>query len=792
MNATDTSVTGGADRAGRILRGIALALLVSCAAARCFLAEDPYRTSVVPPPLLAGETPAANDQPQPTDTTELARVTFAVLLLAALAAWALAGAAGGQLVVRHAWLAGLILLFALFSLPAAWAASNQREAANVWLEQVSLLAAVFLAAQLCDRSDPAGRRRFALAVVVLAGIAAALAVKGFYQAAIEIPQSAADFDMYRDERLAHIGLLDGSPEARLFEARLRSLRPAGFFSSHSNLFASVLLVLLGAAGGLAADKLGAAVRDRRNTAGARRRGDIHLPTLAAALTVAAAGAVAAVLVLTHSRGGIVAGAAAAVAAGLIARFRRRLAKRWKTCVLAASGAIVLCVAGVVGYGLTRDRLPSRTMTFRWYYWTASMEIVRRRPLLGAGPGNFPAAYLRHRRAEAEEAVKMPHNVAVRVLAEYGLPGGLCYMAIVAGVMVGLCRASPSGGPAPPHGDVPPRAARRGAILTLASVVLVVPAARYFFAGASAGGAMFFLEGIAPGVILATMLAVAFWTASPGAAPATDLSRIALACGAAGMLLHNMVTFSLSAPGAALVFWLAAGAALGQAGAGRCVRLKLARLPIALAASAAAMGAVVVVWQPVFLRSARIDGAIAALRAGRPAAAALLAERAALADPLDPLAAGDAARIAAAAGQNDLAVRWARQAVRRDPADGTWKHFAASLLWESAPARRPDPRRTEALALMARAVQQNPMGLRGRLAYARMLADAGQNAECLAQLRAAEDIDRRLNPDSLYRLSPDERREIESLKAAVRQTPNGASPPASGRTLVRIYGPGFSR
>lgn len=764
MNAAPPSIPCRSDRAGEALRTLAFALLIACAAARCFLAENPYRTSVVPPALLAGGAVGAPCDPQPTNTTESARVTFAVLLLAAVAAWALAGAVGGRLTVRHGWLAGLIVLFAVLSLASAVGASNQREAFNVWLEQVSLLAAGFLAAQLCDRSETGGRRRFRLAVVVLAGVGMTLAVKGFYQAALEIPQSAVDFDMYRDERLAYLGLPEGSPEARLFEARLRSLRPSGFFSSHSNLLASVLVVLLGAAGGLAADKVAAAVRGRRGFAGARRRGEIHLPTLAAALTVAAAAAIAVVLVLTQSRGGILAAVVACVAAAIIMRLRRRLAARWKACLLAAAGAAALSAAGVVAYGLAHDRLPTRTMTFRWYYWTASMEIVRDRPLLGAGPGNFSSAYLRHRRAEAEEAIKTPHNVAVRVLAEYGLPGGLCYLAIVAVMLAGLCRPPADDRAGAPGGGVPARAAKKGTILTLVFVVLAVPAARYAFSDASGSGAMFFLEGIGPAVILAIMLAAAFWTGAAAAGPqAPNLLRIGLACGVAGMLLHNMVTFSMSAPGPALVFWLAGGAALGQAGGGRRGRLVSARWPLALSAVAVIIAAGVVIWRPVRLRSVRIDEAIAALRAGEPAAARL-AERAAEADPLDPIAAADAARFHYAAGRRDRAVRWAKEAARRDPADGAWKQLAAGMLWQSARSRPDSPPAREALELMARAVAQNPMDLRGRLACARMLAAAGRHAECLAQLRAAEQIDRQLNPDSFYRLSGAERREIEALKA----------------------------
>ncbi|MDY6914338.1 MAG: O-antigen ligase family protein [Planctomycetota bacterium] len=754
---------GAADR-------IVLVLLLAALAARLFLAEMPFQTSSLRLAGLAGveSSGAGRAEAITADRTELSRVTFAMLLLAAWAVWLIGRAGGGSIIVRHGWLALVVLAFAAVSLAGALSASDKRAAMNAWVEQVSLLAAGLLAVQLFT-----DRRRFALLAVVLVGVGATLAVKGLWQVRVDVPDRIADFRMYRAERLEQLGWSANSPQAKLIEQRMSDPAPFGFFAL-ANVFASVMIVLFFAAAGLAVDKFRAAARSRRSERKSSQPGDVHLPTLAAILAAAAAALVGLVLILTRSRGGILAAAAAAVAAGAVYLLGERLRRYWRRAVLVVVVLFVLGAAAVLGYGLARDRLPTKTMTFRWFYWTAAGRIVRDRPLLGVGGGNFPAAYLRYRRPEAEEAVKMPHNVFVHAAAEYGLVGGALYLAAIGYVLVSVCR------PRKPGDEPPLRQSDRNVVWRLLAVVVAAGAGRCIFGAIGSSALLLLFEAILPAVVLAVMLAMACWA---GAGPAAGLdapsaiTRIALACGLAGFVLHNMVTFSLWTPAAAMVFWLCAGACLGRAGEVRPWRCRRLRWAVALGGAVAVVACGWAIWRPVYAKSIATERMLAGLVAGDPAAAVPHARRAAQADPLDAQAAADAAmvilRTLPGGDQNarKSALRaarlWAEEAKNRNPDSyGAWR-LAGEIAWQEAVASAEKTQVEPALRYMARAAELNPMDIRLRVAFARMLCSAGRAKQCLRELHAAEYVDRRLLTGSVEHFNPAEQAEIERLRARAK-------------------------
>lgn len=672
----DTDAERPARRLAGTLETAAFVLLLACVASRAFLAEMPYRTSSLRMPVAAV---GASEEPR-ADRSELARVTFAVLLLAAGGLWILAGAVDGRLVVRCGWLAAPILVFAVLSFVSAVHASDKRSALDAWIEQVSLLAGAFLAAQLCGR-----RGRFATLAVVLAAVGGALAVKGIWQVFVEVPDRIADFEMYQAERLRQVGAAPDSPKAALFEARLRGRTPFGYFAL-ANLFASMLIVLFLAGAGLAAGKFAAALRLRKLDKTPRQKGEIHLPTLAAVLTAGAAALVAAVLLLTRSRGGIVSAAVAFCGAAAALIFRRRLAAHWRRAMIGAALVLVLGVAGTVAFGVARDRLPTRTMTFRWYYWTASAEIVRDHPLWGVGPGNFSTAYLQYRRAEGEESVKAPHNVVMHSLSQFGLPGGACYLLVVLGVLVGACRPRKKDVDAGP--DLSARPTGRGVLLTLLAVAVAPLIARLAFADHASDAYLLLFETVFPVMALAVMLVLfAWWGQASGRSDAPmSAVRVALAAGAVGFVLHNMVGFALWAPGAATVFWIAAGACLAG-GRGRSVPGVLRR-PAAVAAVAVVAAAVVLLYLPVSRRTSLADRMLASYRAGAARRAADLAVQAAITDRLDPIAAADAARMILAScrpggevhARLQAAETYAQEAHKRDPDNYAHARLAGAAAW----------------------------------------------------------------------------------------------------------------
>jgi len=766
MSSAELSISGPQSLWGRRLQGAAFALLVAVAAARPFLGEMPHRAATMRLSAVAEGDSSRQADLHGVDRGELSRVSFAVLLLVAGAIWAAGLALCGAPVVRHGWLGALILVFAAVGLVCALHATDRRTALDVWIEQVSILSAAFLFAQLCT-----DRRRFALLVVVLAAVGGTLAFKGLWQYFVEVPQRIQEFGAQRDKQLQVSGWTPGTPGAALFEARVRDPSVTGFFGL-GNPLGSLLNVLLGAGAGLAADKLLAAVRDLRSARTRLRRGEVHLPMLAGVVWALVAVLVAAVLVMTRSRGGMVSAVLAAAASLAILRHRRRLARHWRKAILTVAGAFLVGAGAVAAYGLAKDSLPTTTMTFRWHYWSASAQIIRDHPFLGVGPGNFPAAYLQYRRPQAEEEVKTPHNVLLHAAVQFGLPGGALYVGIVAYVLVGISRPGGGGrlkapsGPRVPGGS-PARKPGGGARewVVCAVVVLGVLETRVIFSDATADVYVLVFDSILPAIVLALCLVAAGWGGKgwfSGLESVGPVTRTVLACGAGGFVLHSMIEFGPWMPAPALAFWSAAGALLGQAGQDRPRRLPGSGWAFAAGAAAAAVAAGVVLWWPVYLKTARTADAAVQVAAGDAAAAVLSAEQAAEADRLDALAAADAARmhLAACPRGKDVGLYpavvaqrlrraewWAKEALRRDPSVSVLYQLAAGIAWMqaepgelrhswSAPAGKLD----EIAGKLHAELRQDPENevLMSRLA--KVLARQGRCAEAVAMCETAVNRD----------------------------------------------------
>jgi len=853
-----------AQRLGRALQAAACLVLLACVASRPFLTEMPFRTSLLKTATLSAAQPSQDAAGLGVAREELAGVSFSMAILAAMAAWLVGAAILGRLEIRCGWLAVGILAFAGLSLISALSASDKRGALDAWFVQTTLLCACFLAAQLCVQ-----RRWRGLLVVVLAGVAGSLAAKGLYQFFVEVPERVADFQMYRAERLAQFGWAIGSPQAQHIEKRLTDPAPFGYFAL-ANPFASLLIVVGLTAVGLTADKIVAARRECRALKSPEvptRRGQVHLPTLAAILTGVMTAACGAVLVLTRSRGAIVAAGTALAGGAAVLVFHKALARHFRKIVIVLVVALVLGLAGVGAYGWKFDRLPTRTMTLRWYYWSAAAQIVRDHPLLGVGPGNFASAYLAYRRPEAQESVKTPHNVIVHALTQLGLPGGSLLLLILGGVLACMCR--PTKVPTDLAARAPPLQSPARVAGALAVVVAVMLVAKATFDDYGGNAYLLVFSAVFPAAVLAVALTLACWAGgrlSDGLEVPGMVARVGLAAGCLGFALHNMVTYSFWMPGAAMAFWAAAGAGLAY-GTGRTRNLTRLRWPVAAAGVLVLVAAAVVLWWPVCRRLGYSELSAAAFASGDTQAGVDWACRAGRADPLDAVSAADAARaIRRTSPRGDAqaflahlerAMDWATLAVARDPANPAYRRLAGRIAWElAAPdsfayarrmptsglaeyiklmrarlARRPkdalaladlayalrakgdtaeaidtlrrailaDPEAQtlhvlsgnwryslgepaegpwlwardlaprnrwvdRALEYMGKAIELNPQECRDRLEYARMLCDANRPMRCLAQLEAAQELDRRVPPDSAERLSPHEQQEAESLRA----------------------------
>ncbi len=732
----------------RTLRSLAFIVLLSVIAARCFVGEFGVRVSQVSPALAAAQS-SGQVQLNP-DTREIARVGFATVLLAAIAMWALAGAIEGKLSVRFGLLGLLIIAFGASAYFSARYASDQRAAINGLAEQISLLGAGFLAIQLCG-----DRKRFAQLVVVLAAVGGALAVKGLYQYFVEFPGRLADFDMNRAAHLSQMGWADGTPQAEMIRIRLADRSPTGFFSL-INLYASLLVILLACSAGLAASKIACALRDYPLWRKTRKKGDVHLASLAAGLSCGVVVAVAVALLVTSSMGAIGAAFLAGLLAVAVVLFGETHARHWKKAVLVAACMAVLVGAAVVGHGIKHDSLPSKTMTFRWYYWTGAAEVIRENPTFGVGPGNFPAAYLQHRRPAAEEEVKNPHNFPLHAIAQFGLVGGLMFIAAVGFVLVNLVRPGPSDSQQEQASNV----AKRSWILFV--VVAFAPLAA-MLAIAPDG---LFIDTALAAIVFWLMLVAAGWRGGLKCDFNARALRIGLACGCIGFAVHNLITFSFWAPATALVFWVCSGACVGLSGRERVIKSASVRWASFVLLVLVAASVIVYCFAPARARWNINRDIYRSLLARDTAGAISGAIKLGQADPLDGLSASEASKYLQALNPRQVApesiaalsspFKWAREAVSRDPLNYNYHAMAGRLSGRQGQDK-------VSLSHFAETARLNPQNIRVRLDYAEMLYNFRLFDECIVQLDKAMEIDAAIPAGSVEHFNADELAEIKMLR-----------------------------
>lgn len=740
-----------------------MVLILVCVAGRGFLAEVPFRQSPIQiSELLAYRNRGRAPSVSMVNWQEMTRVSLATVLLAAGGGWLLAGAIEGLLRVRHRWLAVVLLGFSSWSFASAWWASDARSAWIVWLEQVSLLAAGFVMIQVCD-----SRRRFVFAVSVLAAVGLSLAIKGGMQIAWEQADTAAMFRHYGPQRLAELGMSPDDPKTRAYLQRIFSPAPTGYFGL-ANVLAAGLTLALGSAIGLTVAKALYA-RYRRRIDGALPPGHIRAASTATLLTALSIVPVAVILACTRSRGGVGAAVGVLVVTLLGLRFRAILARRWKRTVVAVGVLIALGVGGLVAYGLAKDRLPGgKTMSIRWFYWTGSAEIVREHPFRGVGPGNFSRAYLRHRRAEAEEAVKTPHNFIAHALTQYGLPGGALWLMFLGGMIVLAWK------PATCATEMPgSRGTRRSVLIPAGCVVLGVLLCRTLFGEAAGSPLLLILEGFVPAALFALALTVERWFGGPpedlpdGAVRAI---RIAVAAGCSAMVLHNFVSFSLWTPGTAGLFWTAVGAAVAM-GTTKGTSLRRLAVPMALLGVVGVVLATMLIVTPVAKRLRATRNVADAILHRQRRTAVAEAQRAARADPLDAYAAMNVSRLILISGPArnrtntdgiPLPLAWAQEAIRRNDSAQTYR-LAAQVCR--------DLKLPEAEEYWRGAMQRDPADARLRLDYAVWLIEQDHNAEAEKKLNEAQRIDRELrnfNPESVYLFSEREQKQIDALRKKIRK------------------------
>ncbi len=279
-------------------------------------------------------------------------------------------------------------------------AGNKRLAINGAADWVTCGFVAVLIAQVVRT-----RRDWRLAICVVMASAAAHAVECFDQVFVTFPQTEVMYQENREAFWGQQGVALDAPQVELFERRMAGREAVGFLA-HSNI-AGAYLIACGLVGvGVVLAGVGA---------GRVLSGGLVLVVLGAC-------------VLTRSRGAIGAG----VLVGLLWYLGNWLRLgRSRVVVLAWVAALTVC-GGIVGFGLAKGTLPSRSLDFRWQYWTASAEMVGDHPLTGVGSGNFGRHYLQYKGIESPEEVKNPHNIVVQAFADWGLVGGVGLVVMLVG------------------------------------------------------------------------------------------------------------------------------------------------------------------------------------------------------------------------------------------------------------------------------------------------------------------------------------------------------------------------
>jgi O-antigen ligase/tetratricopeptide (TPR) repeat protein len=344
-------------------------------------------------------------------------LTLSGLLIFSLVLWLLWRILSNRLTYRVTGLELGLVLFGAAAVISTVVASDKRSAIT---QSMMLLGPILAAVLLTQVLDSPARIRVLLTVIAALGVVSAYqcAEQFFVSNSVTIEQYEKDPKALLDP----LGIEAGTFQQFLFEHRLYSRGVRGFFTT-SNSAASFAVMASFAA-------LALLVR-RSPEHGDRPAQRRHTLLLSLGTVVIVAG-----LLLTQSKGGILAFLIGLVVCAILVGLDRKLGAR-KRVVLALMVPSVLVAGAVVGcaavlYGLQHDRLPGgNSMLVRWQYWRAATRMYADHPLTGVGPGNFSNYYPHYKPAAALESVSDPHSFLLSLLAQYGPLGLLGFLAMLA-------------------------------------------------------------------------------------------------------------------------------------------------------------------------------------------------------------------------------------------------------------------------------------------------------------------------------------------------------------------------
>ncbi|GIW79116.1 MAG: hypothetical protein KatS3mg105_0923 [Gemmatales bacterium] len=364
---------------------------------------------VVARPLVFGEDPGLVKSPN----SDAVGMSLTMLWFVLAAVWGWYRIYSGE----RTWYvggieAGLLIVVALVFASTAWSAPYKHPAWLIAWEWFALLLAFCLVRQLV-RSEADQQRLLAAFVAT----AISLAGFGIYQHFVTLPALREELET---GRLATRLIID-EPDARQLLLERTNM---GIYAtySHPNSFASFLALLIPVGAGWA----GVAIRRR-------------LPFWKISLTVVGALLLVAALVLTKSRGGMLALVAVTLLAAIVT-WRQWFKQRPAVVV----GTVVLCgAAASLAWQIEPVRKAfesgERSLALRQQYWSDTWQMIQDHPWLGVGPGNFGRFYQFYMAPQSFEDIKDPHNFALEVWATSGIFAAVALLLTIGLFFFAICR-----------------------------------------------------------------------------------------------------------------------------------------------------------------------------------------------------------------------------------------------------------------------------------------------------------------------------------------------------------------
>ena len=115
---------------------------------------------------------------------------------------------------------------------------------------------------------------------------------------------------------------------------------------------------------------------------------------------------------------------------------------WAVAFLAVVGVFVgiATLSGGIDHAVLSEA--KKSLNYRVEFWTGTWEVIKERPVLGTGPGNFRQHYLKYKLPESSEEIAAPHNFVLDVWSNGGSVS-LCALLVFVAAAVRLSTQIPS-------------------------------------------------------------------------------------------------------------------------------------------------------------------------------------------------------------------------------------------------------------------------------------------------------------------------------------------------------------